>query len=159
MKTKKAVLIIIVIILLLCSVAMIQKNKTTPQYEPSIEVAIEQNYTLQGQLIPSGNSISMNVYVERVIISSEEITIFQRYHLPEDVAFSGMKDIALCMKDGTVYDLWRDCKDKTVTHNDRTNEANTNIIFSKTIPLKEIEAIQVAGQKFEINSEINNENV
>ena len=159
MKIKKVAPVIVVIVLLLCSVAIIQKNKTTTQYEPSIEVAIEQNYTLSGKSDFTGEDIPIEVFIKKAVLSSGAIAIFQNYQEAEDVSFSGVKDIVIHVKNGKVYNLWNDCKDKSVSYNKETNEAVTYILFSKTIPLKNIEAIEVSWQKFEINSEINDENM
>lgn len=159
MKIKKVAPVIVVIVLLLCSVAIIQKNKTTTQYEPSIEVAIEQNYTLSGKSDFTGEDVPIEVFIKKTVLSSGAVAIFQNYQKAEDVNFSGVKDIVIYTKNGKMYHLWNDCKDKSVSYSNQTNEAVTYILFSKTIPLKKIEAIEVAGQKFEINSEINNENV
>lgn len=155
---KKVAPVIIVVVLLFCSIAMIQKSKTA-QYKSPIEIDIEQNFTLPGQSMSSGNSVSMNTYVEKAVISSEELHIFQNFHMPEDIIFHGVKSVVLYTKDGTAHDLWRNYKDKSIYHDDQTNEANTHIIFSEKIPMEEMEYLEIAGQKFEINIETDNENI
>ncbi len=148
---KKALAVVLMVIILVCSVVIVQKNKTNAQeYEPSIEVIVKKGYVLSGESVYTGDAVPVGVYVEKALLSSGAIAIFQRYHQSEDITFSGAKEISIHMKNGKTYDLWYDCQDKTISYNEKTDEAVTYILFSETISLKKIEAIEIEGQKFEI---------
>lgn len=148
---KKALAAVVVVIVLVCFVTIIQKNRTyTQEYEPSIEITTKKSCILFGQSAITGDNVPVGVYIEKVLLSSGAIAVFQKYHRSEEVSFSGVKEISVHMKNGKVYDLWQDCQEKSISYNEQTDEAVTYILFSKTIPLKKIEAVEIAGQKFEI---------
>lgn len=154
MKNKKIIGVVVVVVLLLCCVAITQKGQKVEQ-PSSIEIKIRKNFTLQGQAIPSGNVVSMNTAVSEVVITSEDMTIFQNFHMPDDIVFEGARHVTLYMKDGTSYDLWRNCKDKWISHENDTNEAETHIVFSERLPLGDMESFDLEGENYKISQETN----
>ena len=158
MENKKGICMIMTCVCLLfcvaCATLLYKRHKgATLAYEPSLEVAIDTNFTLQGQDDIMGYDIPVAVSVKKAVISSGAIALFQNYYNTEDTSFLGVKDIVIHMKNGKTYDLWDNCEEKSVSYEEETGDAVTYILFDKALSLNKIESLEIAGQEFAVSAQ------
>lgn len=122
------------------------KSENAPSSADAKIFQLNEKVAVAGENTETGENIQMQATVGKVIVQPESMVIYYQFEKPKNIVTSGIKDIAVVMKNGKKYDLWTDSEDKSMSYDKERNEAVTYIVFSEPLTLQDVERIKVADQ-------------
>lgn len=149
MKKFGSILLLFVIVIGISSLYFVnlqEKNKNANFFTDSKIFQLNEKINLRGENKSTGAEVQIEASVEKVVFNSESIAIFYQFEKPENIITSGINDIEVVMKNGEIYDLWKECEDKSMSYDKEMKAAVTYVVFSKPLILEEVEKIKVVDK-------------
>lgn len=150
MQKKGFIAMLVIVMGALCFIGLHGKNETVPSSADAKTIQLNEKIDIAGENTETAEKVQMQVSADKVVFQPESLAIYYQFEKPEHIVTSGINDIAIVMKNGEEYDLWKDCEDKSMSYDKERNEAVTYIVFSEPLALQDVEKIKVADQYLEV---------